>query len=174
MGTIATVIAVSFTIVCALGILFVVWIARSTHGGRPDVVMDMPSIREREKTWFGIVVILLVSVLVSTIFFTPYGRTAGPNAQVVHVVGEQFAWILPDTKIKAGRQVEFVLTSKDVNHSFALYNAAGTLLFQVQVEPGYTTDYVYTFHKPGTYQVLCLEYCGVGHTLMTSQLSVVA
>jgi heme/copper-type cytochrome/quinol oxidase subunit 2 len=28
---------------------------------------------------------------------------------------------------------------------------------------GKTTDYVYTFRKPGVYHVLCLEYCGVGH-----------
>ena len=37
---------------------------------------------------------------------------------------------------------------------------------------GDTKDY--TFKKPGLYRVVCLEYCGVDHTAMQSNLRVVA
>lgn len=40
--------------------------------------------------------------------------------------------------------------------------------------PGYTNKLVHTFTEPGTYQVMCLEYCGVGHTPMTAEIEVVA
>lgn len=174
LSGLTAVLEISFTIVCVLGIVFVIGIARSTRGDGPTLATDQAALGEREKTWFAVVVVLLVSVLVATIFFTPYGRSAGSDAQVVEVQGLQFAWIVPNTPIKAGRQVEFVITSKDVNHSFAVYNSAGTMLFQTQVMPGYTTKYVYTFHKPGTYHVLCLEYCGVGHANMQADLKVEA
>ena len=61
-----------------------------------------------------------------------------------------------------------------MNHSFAVYTAAGELLFQVQVMPGQTQNYVYTFKKPGAYRVLCLEYCGVDHAAMQAELRVIA
>lgn len=70
------------------------------------------------------------------------------------------------------RTVEFRVTSSDVNHGFGIYNAAGTLLTQVQAMPGYTNRLLYTFHQPGLYSILCLEYCGVGHQVMVSQFKV--
>jgi len=166
------VLTVAFTIVCALGIGLVAWVALSTL--RPSGPIDLERIRHAERSWFVAVVVLLVAVLAATIGLTPYGRSAGKNAQIVEVQAQQFAWLLPGKPIQAGRQVEFRLTSTDVNHSFAVYTAGGKLLFQVQVMPGKTQDYVYTFRRPGTYHVLCLEYCGVGHTQMQSQFEVVA
>ena len=172
MITTAVVLTVAFTIVCAIGIAVLLAVALSTRGARGPV--DLERIRHAEKSWFVIAVLVLVAILAATIAFTPYGRSAGKDAQIVDVHALQFTWVIPSTPIKAGMQVEFRLTSTDVNHSFAVYTAAGELLFQVQVMPGNTQKYVYTFHKPGTYEVLCLEYCGVGHTDMKAELKVVA
>jgi len=174
MGQIATTIAVSYTVVSVIAIGFMLLVVRSTHGRGPETPTDLERIRETEKKWFVAVVVILVALVFGTIFFTPYGRGAGKGAQVVKIEAVQFAWLIPPTTIKAGRQVEFELTSKDVNHSFAVYNASGELLFQVQVMPDHWQDYVYTFKTPGTYQVLCLEYCGVGHDQMRGQLTVTA
>jgi cytochrome c oxidase subunit II len=171
MITTAVVLTVAFTVVCVLGILVLLAVAASTRGPRQ---IDVERIRHAERSWFVAAVVILVGILAATIAFTPYGRSAGKDAQVVDVQAVQFAWVIPTTPIKAGRQVEFRLTSKDVNHSFAVYTAGGKFLFQVQVMPGKTQKYVYTFHKPGTYQVLCLEYCGVGHANMRSEFQVVA
>jgi len=171
MITTGVVLTVAFTVVCAVGIALVVFVAFSTRRGRQP--LDLERVRHAENRWFVVVVVLLVALLAATIAFTPYGRSAGKDAQVVDVRAQQFAWVLPSTPIKAGREVEFRLTASDVNHSFAVYTAGGKLLFQVQVMPDKTQKYVYTFRRPGTYQVLCLEYCGVGHTDMETTFQVV-
>lgn len=172
MVTTGVVLTVAFTVVCAFGVALVAYVAWSTR--RSAAPLDLERVRHAERSWFVVVVLLLVAVLAATIGFTPYGRSAGKDAQIVNVRAQQFAWLLTSAPIKANRQVEFRLTSTDVNHSFAVYTMSGELLFQVQVMPGKTQEYVYTFHHPGTYQVLCLEYCGVGHTDMHTEFKVVA
>jgi cytochrome c oxidase subunit II len=172
MITTAVVLTVAFTVVCALGLAFVTFIAFSTR--HPAGTLDVARIRHAERSWFVVAVVILIAILAATIAFTPYGRSAGKDAQIVNVHAQQFAWLLPSRPIKAGREVEFRLTSTDVNHSFAVYTMSGELLFQVQVMPGKTQNYVYTFRRPGTYQVLCLEYCGVGHADMHTEFRVVA
>ena len=173
MGRTATIIAVSYTIVCVVAIVLLVVVAASTRGRRS---LDAPALRrlgEREKTWFAIVIVLLVALLFATIFFTPYGRSAGPDAQIEKIKGLQFAWLVPGKPLQAGRPVEFRLTSDDVSHGFGVYTSSGRFLFQVQVMAGKTQTYVYTFKRPGTYKILCLEYCGLNHDQMQSRLTVV-
>jgi cytochrome c oxidase subunit 2 len=100
---------------------------------------------------------------------TPLG-----TQQVVAVTGMQWAWqIKPDT-MQAGQPVEFQVTSTDVNHGFAIYAPDGRIEIQTQAMPGVTNKFVHTFAQPGTYKVMCLEYCGVGHAPMTSRITVVA
>ena len=172
MGRNAIIIAVAYgvlggVIVIILGAL--VW--SSTIGRRREI--DTRKLAEREKTWFGIVVVFLVALLFGTIFFTPYGRGAsGGNAQVVRVTGQQFAWLFSGAQIKVDREVQFNLTSKDVSHGFAVFDPHHTFLFQVQVTPGKTQLYRYTFHKPGRYTVECFEYCGLGHDAMATSFTV--
>ena len=174
MGRIALLILVSYAFVALLAIGFMLFIALSTRGKREQDEAGLRKLGETEKTWFGIVVVLLAALLFATIAFTPYGRSAGSNAQSVDVKAVQFAWIVGagGSSIKAGTPVEFHLTSADVNHGFGVYTAGGKLLFQVQVMPGETQDYVYTFKKPGTYTILCIEFCGVDHAHMQGQLTV--
>jgi cytochrome c oxidase subunit 2 len=76
--------------------------------------------------------------------------------------------------VHAGSPVEFRVTSKDVNHDFAVYAPDGRIATQTQAMPGFTNKIVYTFTQPGTYKVMCLEYCGIGHAPMTSEIKVVA
>ncbi|HZR96969.1 MAG TPA: hypothetical protein VFA56_14835 [Gaiellaceae bacterium] len=171
MGRIATFIAVSYGILGGLVVLLiavVVW--RSTVGRREDV--DVEKLSENEKRWFAIVVVMLVVLLFATIFATPYGRSAEKTDLEFDVKAQQFAFVIPSTSIAAGKPVKFHLTSSDVNHGFAVFNAKNEFVFQAQVMPGKTQDYVYTFKKPGRYHVVCFEYCGVGHDLMKAAFTV--
>ena len=59
MGGIATTIAVAYTAVCVLAIGFMVVVARSTGGRGPEQAADLHRLRETEKTWFVVVVVLL-------------------------------------------------------------------------------------------------------------------
>jgi cytochrome c oxidase subunit 2 len=171
VGRIATIIAVSYGIlggIVVLALAIVIW--SSTRARNRNT--NLHKLAEREKTWFGIVVVMLVALLFATIWFTPYGKSAGSGGQPFAVKAEQFAFLVPSTRLKAGKPVRFHLTSADVNHGFAVFNSKNVLLFQIQVVPGATEEYVYTFKDPGTYHILCFEYCGVGHDQMKGTFTV--
>jgi cytochrome c oxidase subunit 2 len=171
VGRIATLIAVSYGILGGVAVLVIAIVVWSSTRGR-NRHTNLHKLAEREKTWFGIVVVMLVALLFATIWFTPYGKSAGSGGQPFAVKAEQFAFLVPSTTLKAGKPVRFHLTSADVNHGFAVYDSHNVLLFQVQVIPEKTVEYVYTFDKPGTYHILCFEYCGVGHDQMKGTFTV--
>lgn len=142
------------------------WASTKTRR-RPDVA----GLAEREKTWFVLVLAGLTALLASTIFFIPYDDTdAVAGAQRVRVVGQQFAWRVEPPIVRAGDPIEFVVESTDVNHGFGLYNADDELVFQVQAIPGHETRVVRRLDEPGTYRILCLEFCGAAHHNMVAQL----
>lgn len=169
MGRTAIIISISYVVATVLVTLIAVAVAASTRSRRPP---DLEKLREHEKTWFVVAVVLLTALLFGTIFFTPYSKGAGdPGAQQLSVRGVQFAWLVKG-RVRAGQPVQFNLTSGDVNHNLGLYTESWKLLFQVQVVPGKTQKYVYTFDKPGTYRLACLEFCGLDHHLMQTTLRV--
>jgi cytochrome c oxidase subunit 2 len=171
VNPINTGIAVGYGLLGGLVVLAIgVAVAFSTIGRRREI--DARKLGERERTWFGVVVVMLVGLLFATIFFTPYGRSSSSAPQTVNVKAQQFAFVLDRSTVRAGEPVKFHLTSADVNHGFAVFNAKNEFLFQSQVMPGKTQDYVYTFRKPGTYRIICFEYCGAGHDQMGGQFTV--
>jgi cytochrome c oxidase subunit 2 len=103
----------------------------------------------------------------------PLFRTPSPNdATVINVTGQQWSWTLSSDTIPADHDVVFRVTSLDVNHDFAIFNADGNLVGQVQAMPGYVNYLYYNFSNPGTYTIRCLELCGLYHTAMLSSLTV--
>jgi cytochrome c oxidase subunit 2 len=173
----AVVITVAYVIAVAIGsvIAFAVW--ASTQ--RADEHADTTTWGRRERTWLVVVVLGLFALLLATIFYVPYGETAGPNRQLVRVIGVQYAWAIEPAEVLAGRPVEFRLETREtngqpaVNHGFGVYDPDGALLTQAQVIPDRTQKLVWTFDQPGTYSVRCLEYCGAGHHLMNAEFEVV-
>lgn len=131
-------------------------------------------------------VLLAAAVVVSLAFtlpMTPYPSRFGDRKPEVTVraVGEMWSWSLStdlrdaavqNPVLPAGKLVEFDVSSKDVNHNFAIYNAGGELVAQVQAMPDYTNRLFFTFAEPGHYYILCLEYCGVGHHAMNAEFDV--
>ena len=171
MSQTAIIITVAYTIAVVIGsvISFAIW--RSTS--RPLAEDKGHTWSRRESTWLVIVVLALFALLLGTIFYVPYGESAGPNKQVVRVVGVQYAWAIEaPSGIKTGTPVEFLITSPDVNHGFGLYTTSGKLIRQIQVVPGRTQTLVHTFTSPGTYEVLCLEFCGAKHHEMVTTFTV--
>jgi cytochrome c oxidase subunit II len=132
-------------------------------------------------------VILAAAVVISLAFtlpMTPYPGKFGDKKPdvVVNVMSEMWSWSLASGSgsaaaganlvLPAGKLVEFDVSSKDVNHNFAIYNSAGELVAQVQAMPDYTNRLFFTFDAPGHYYVLCLEYCGVAHHAMNVEFDV--
>ena len=171
MSTTAIVITVGYGVMALIGSAIAFGLFLTTKR-RDDAPVDTAKFARRETGWLIIMIVALFALLMGTIFFVPYGESAGKNKQVVQVTGVQFAWSISPAKVKVGVPVEFLATTRDVSHGFGVYRG-GVLQFQAQVITGETQRIVHTFGKPGTYKVLCLEFCGAGHHKMQTTLEVV-
>jgi cytochrome c oxidase subunit 2 len=124
---------------------------------------------------------LIPTLLVLIIFF--YGlrgfkiiRAAPADAMEVKVIASQWLWqfeyekglITKELTVPAGKPVLLTLTSKDVIHSF--YVPA----FRIKEDavPGLENHLWFNSTETGTYQVLCAEYCGTGHSSMLTKINV--
>jgi cytochrome c oxidase subunit 2 len=70
--------------------------------------------------------------------------------------------------IPVGSEVDFYLTSKDVVHGF---NIAPKNVNMMAVY-GAINKTTVKFEKPGIYDIVCHEFCGVGHQNMRAQVIV--
>ena len=182
MNSTQTVIAIGFATLVAVSLAIAIRIIRSTSERERRTPADIERIRERENAWAIGVVVALVVLMGITAFAIPYEETSADGAQEVKVTAFQFGWQLEPNRVRAGEPVAFEMRSKDVQHGFGIYDGA-ELIAQVQVparEPGSEDPLsedeqriVRTFDEPGTYEVLCLEFCGVRHHEMTATFEVV-
>ena len=171
MSHTAVIITVAYSIAVVLGASISFAIFRSTANPLEEDRSGTWS--RRETTWLIVMVVVLFALLMGTIFYVPYGDSAGPNAQYVRVTGVQFAWAVDAPQpIVTGKPVEFLARSRDVAHSFGVYNPDDVLIFQAQVVPDHVQKIVHTFSQPGIYTVRCLEFCGAGHRLMQTTFPV--
>lgn len=123
--------------------------------------------------WLSLLLVLLVVIVGATMFMLPFPSGAkSEDAVNVEVSAAQFLWNMSEDKFEPGQRVVFHVTSVDVNHGFGIYDPDGVLVGQVQAMPGYTNKLDMTFNREGTYQVACLEYCGIGHHIMFGKFTV--
>lgn len=159
----------------AVGFLYVIY-----QAGKPADAAEAKRAYKTSNTlrgWlFLALLVLFVGISYATLrhFPIPLQHASLQASDVVDVVGRQWSWSLSETKFKTGVPIEFRVTSDDVNHNFALYAPDGRVATQTQAMPGYVNKLLYTFRTPGTYKIRCLEYCGLGHDVMTTDIQVVA
>ncbi|QRN97553.1 cytochrome c oxidase subunit II [Archangium violaceum] len=102
-------------------------------------------------------------------------QTPPPGAMDVYVVGKQWMWKFtypegPNSigvlRVPVGKPVRLLLTSRDVIHSF--YVPA----FRIKQDaiPGAYTQTWFEVTKPGSYRVMCAEYCGLKHSEMWAEV----
>jgi cytochrome c oxidase subunit 2 len=130
----------------------------------------------RLRGWlFAAALLVLLGFSYRSLIELPYvnllPRPAGPVGSAL-ATGEQWGWAVSPNAFRVGQTVEFQVTSKDVNHGFALYDPGMRIVAQTQAMPGYTNILRYTFSQPGTYHVLCLEFCGLAHHDMKADIAV--
>lgn len=159
-------IAYAAVVVLAVLVSLVVWSSTRRRGP-----VDTQQMAEYEQRWLVVVVVILVALLAATIWFIPYGKSTPADAQIVRVNAQQFFWQLRPATVRAGRPVAFVTRSQDVNHGFGIFKGH-KFIAQIQVVPDTASTLVHTFHEPGTYTVLCLEFCGVNHAGMVASFQV--
>lgn len=157
----------------ALGFIFVAINSGTREEDYGHVVHRAYSLRTK---LFWTLVLVLGPAMIYTLLHLPYkashARSTSGLAQVVTVTGYQWRWKLSRDHVAKDQPVEFRVTSADVNHGFAIYDADMHIVAQTQAMPGYTNILRYTFNKAGTYKILCLEYCGIAHHNMMTEIKV--
>ncbi|MCH1624107.1 cytochrome c oxidase subunit II [Fredinandcohnia sp. SECRCQ15] len=101
-------------------------------------------------------------------FDNPGIKQIGENEYEVVMTLQIFSFTPANIEVPAGSTVHFIMTSKDVTHGFQV---AGTNL-NAMVMPGHIQRITQKFDKAGEYLVLCNEYCGAGHQLMGTTITV--
>lgn len=101
------------------------------------------------------------------------------DRMTLNVYSQQFAWSFgyPDSgnkwsegelHVPVGRQLDLRMHAQDVIHSFWVPE------WRVKKDnvPGITTDLLVTPDEEGTFQLICAELCGIGHTTMRAKVVV--
>ena len=93
-------------------------------------------------------------------------EVAAPPGEI-YLVARQFSWF-PILKLRAGETYRLHVSSADFQHGFSLQ----PMNMNFQVVPGY--DHVLTIkpQAPGTYPIVCNEFCGIGHQNMVGKIIV--
>jgi cytochrome c oxidase subunit 2 len=138
-----------------------------------------------EIVWTLVPTILVTAIAVYSGVALAQADNLPSDHRVVEVTGEQFAWSFtyPDIEVEGGRPlttgelvvpvgqaIEFVITSKDVIHSFWVPEWR----MKQDAVKGITTHTYVEPTKIGEYPVVCTELCGLGHATMRSQARVLS
>jgi cytochrome c oxidase subunit 2 len=175
MQQIAWLLSLALMMLVAMGFTFVA--LRSGRRTEDYTPVQFRAYRIRTKLFWALVLVL-APTMIYNLLDLPYStshahaKASGAQSVVIEAKGFQWRWELSRNHVPVGQPVEFRVTSEDINHGFAIYDPEMRLVAQTQAMPGYTNRLNYTFSKPGTYKVLCLEYCGIAHHNMISEIKV--
>lgn len=167
---------ITIILVTFFGIIFFVLSRKAAHRQEYQPIIEK-AYRIRKYYFITLVSIMSIATAIS-LTQLPYSGHRGMAApaqdstKVIEVKGYQYYWELNRNEFVTGERYQFNVTAMDVNHGFGIYDENMVLLAQTQAMPSYTNKLLITFDKPGTYHILCLEYCSVGHHLMMKDIIV--
>lgn len=95
-------------------------------------------------------------------------RELAPGKYEVYYLAQMWQFTPKLLTVPAGSEVTFYVTSKDVQHGFKISNTNVNMM----ALPGQVSVLSATFDTPGTYNLLCTEYCGALHQQMMAQIVV--
>jgi cytochrome c oxidase subunit 2 len=132
-----------------------------------------------EVIWVAIPTIIVSALAVYAWIVLDDVEAKKPNELRVHVVAQQFAWQFQYPQygnatsdqlcLPKDRPVVFDVTTKDVLHSFWV----PSFRLKTDTVPGLTTHIRLTPSRPGKYDIVCAELCGLGHATMRSYAHVI-
>jgi cytochrome c oxidase subunit 2 len=103
-----------------------------------------------------------------TQFAEPGVRHMGGNQYTAHVLAQTWYFEPKELHVPVGAEVTFFVTSRDVTHGFIIEEHNINLM----LIPGEISSAKTTFDRPGTYRIICHEYCGSGHHTMIGEIIV--
>ena len=164
---------ITIILVTLLAVIFLV-IAFSAAKAKEDYAPIQTSAYLLRSRLFILSLLVLIPVIGYSLTQMPYDTTTANNERfkTVSAVGHQWYWEISDTTASVKEDVIYKVTSADVNHGFAIYNANLEVIAQTQAMPTYTNQLRVRYPKPGLYKILCLEYCGLAHHAMITEITV--
>jgi len=90
-----------------------------------------------------------------------------PAGSDVYLIARLWQW-WPILELEKGKTYRLHLTAMDYQHGFSLQPEN----INIQVLPGYEHVVSVTPNRPGTYAIVCNEFCGINHHTMVSRLYV--
>lgn len=109
-----------------------------------------------------------------TEFATPGLTQTGANAYTLRVIAQMWRFdfglkgAMPTVQIPVDTKLTIIATSLDVTHGFYLENHD----VNVMMLPGQISQVEVMLDRPGTYHIICHEYCGPGHQGMIAAIEV--
>ena len=90
-----------------------------------------------------------------------------PAGEDVYILGRLWEW-WPIVELKKGQSYRIHLSSVDWMHGFSLQ----PVNINISIHPGYEHVINLTPTDTGEFGIICNEYCGIGHHLMTGLIRV--
>jgi cytochrome c oxidase subunit 2 len=109
---------------------------------------------------------LAAAVLETAPFSTPGVKQIGPGKYEAVIIAQAWSFLPNEIDIPAGSEVTFRVTSADLTHGFFIPRTTVNMM----VIPGQISVEKYRFDRPGTYILLCHEYCGLLHHTMAGKV----
>lgn len=99
-------------------------------------------------------------------FDQPGVRELGPGRYEAVVVAQAWGFQPSEIRVPAGSEVTFIATTVDVIHGI---HVDGTRVNMMLI-PGQISRNTYRFDEPGEHLMVCHEYCGIGHHVMSGRV----
>lgn len=173
--------------IAAVVVVAVVVFLMATSSIQEDKASAKHKVYKLRERYFSVLAASVIVVLLISLQTLPYKSFQGRPDETITVVGMQWAWKMAtgvsdqsprdmqgssEITVPARRLIKFIVTSADVNHNFAIYDPKGDLVAQTQAMPHYKNELEHVFYGKGDYHILCLEYCGMPHSVMTGTIHV--
>ena len=100
----------------------------------------------------------------------PDGSLRAEHGKPIYVVATQYTFRPNTIRLTTGEQYDLQMLSTDVVHAFSVQ--MGNTSYNAVVMPKMVTAIKVKPTKPGTYLVICNEYCGIGHDYMAFSIIV--
>jgi len=163
---------ISLVMLAGITVAMIYFVIRYHHSRQPQPATDKDNNLLLEITWT-----VIPTLLVGAMFWYGWAgylalRNVPEGAMEVTAEARMWSWNFeysngktsPKLVVPAGQPVKVSLTSLDVLHSF--YVPA----FRIKRDavPGMDNYVWFNAERPGSYDIFCAEYCGVGHADMLS------
>ncbi len=170
--------AVILVYVEGLTLAFALQYRRRKHEREDAIGAQVHGNTRLETAWSVVPALLLVVLTVISLRILNDEGTSRPNELILNVEGFQYGWSysLPqygisnasDVTLPLNRPVSVTEHSRDVIHAFWIPE------FRIQYDmvPGIATYQHFTPVETGTFQVVCTQFCGPGHSLMHGAIKV--